>query len=77
MNARQKLLSVLGMLMIGDAVTYLLLTRGHVEAWRGKGRVRAYGRMLDWAERHRGLTAAIAVGEAVAGAAILRRVERV
>lgn len=76
MNARRKLLSITGMLMIGDAVTYSLRPRGHIEAWRGKGRFRTYTRMLDWAERHWALTAALALGEVVAGAALVRRAER-
>jgi hypothetical protein len=75
MNARRKILLATGALMMGDALGYLLGPSRYVKAWRGKGRVRWYARMLGWLERHPVLGASIALGEAFAGAAIVRRVE--
>jgi hypothetical protein len=73
MNIGRKLLSLGGMLMIGDGLAQVLGQERHLEAWRLGGR--RYGRVLDWFEKHSLLCSGLALGELIAGAALVRRAE--
>jgi hypothetical protein len=75
MSTKRKFLVATGALMIGDAFGYLLGPSRYLDTWRGKGRVRWYARLMEAFARHPAIGVCIALGEALAGAALVRRAE--
>ena len=68
--------SVMGMLMLGDAVAYMASPRGHLQVWRWRGAPGWYARFERRARRSRWAGLPLVSLEVLAALGLLRSVER-
>jgi hypothetical protein len=73
---RKKSLSLLAIMMAGNAVTFLLAPGAQIRAWSSPSAPRWYRRMLSFFDDHRALCRALAGLELAGAAAALRSVSR-
>jgi hypothetical protein len=73
---RKKMLSLLAIMMAGEAVTFLPAPRAQIRAWSSPSAPRWYRRMMSYFDDHRTLCRALAGLELAGAAAVLRSASR-
>jgi hypothetical protein len=73
---RQKALSLLAIMMTGNAVTFLIAPRTQLRVWSSPSAPRWYRRMMSYFGDHRALCRALAGLELAGAAAVLHSASR-
>ena len=73
---RKKALSLLAIVMAGEAVTFLLAPGTQIRVWSSPSAPRWYRRMMSFFDAHRGCCRALAGLELAGAAAVLHQASR-
>lgn len=75
MNKR-RLLDIVGVMLMGDAIVHLLRGKEHIRLWQGKdGRKSAYARSLEYLRHHPAVYGMISAMEFTVGAMLTQEAE--